>query len=392
MDVPLLDLRLQYATIRDEVRAAVDDVLASQRFILGPHGEALERELAQLCRVPHAIGVASGTDALLLSLKALGVGPGDCVVTVPFTFFATAGAIVNCGARPVFVDVEDRGLNMDAESLATVLSLECRFNLGSGKLVHKASGAVVKAIVPVHLYGQCADMGEILRIAEMYSLPVVEDSCQAVGATIGSEFAGTMGDLGCLSFFPSKNLGGAGDGGMILSRNESLAARVRLLRNHGAQPKYYHAMVGLNSRLDEIQAAVLRVKLRHLSGWAERRRCHAAAYDREFEAAGLLGRITTPAVLPGRSHVFHQYVVRAQRRDELREFLRVRGIGTEVYYPLALHEQECFRYLGYHASDLPRSSAASRQVLALPVFPELTEAQRRYVVSAIAEFYEVRPE
>jgi dTDP-4-amino-4,6-dideoxygalactose transaminase len=244
-----------------------------------------------------------------------------------------------------------------------------------------------RAIMPVHLYGQCADMKEILEIASRYSLGVIEDGCQAIGARYGNQCAGTMGDLGCFSFFPSKNLGGAGDGGYVLSRRQELAARVRLLRNHGAEPKYYHAIIGFNSRLDEIQAAILRVKLRRLDAWAEARRCQAAAYNRQIESAGLLSRISPPVVLPDRTHVFHQYVVRAQRRDELREFLRGRGVGTEIYYPLPLHEQECFRYLGYAPGDFPRSTAAAQEVLALPVFPELTQEQRTWVVESMADFY-----
>jgi dTDP-4-amino-4,6-dideoxygalactose transaminase len=387
MDVPLLDLRLQYATIRDDVRAAVDRVLDSQRFILGAEVEAFERELAGYCGAAHSVGLASGTDAILLSLRALGIGPGAAVVTSPFTFFATAGAIHNSGARPVFVDIDDRTYNMDPAGLDFVLARDCTFSVRAHKLIHRTSGAEIKAIMPVHLYGQCADMAEILEIAKRYSLPVIEDCCQAVGARYGGQCAGTIGDVGCFSFFPSKNLGGAGDGGIVLSRRDDLARQVRLLRNHGAEPKYYHSMIGFNSRLDEIQAAILRVKLRRLDEWAEARRDHAAAYDREFEAAGLKPRVTTPAVLPGRTHVYHQYVIRVQRRDELREFLRGRGIGTEVYYPVPLHEQVCFRFLGYGPGDFPRSSTAAQQVLALPVYPELTPEQRGWVVESVAEFY-----
>ncbi len=387
MDVPLLDLRLQYAGIREQVRGAVDRVLESQRFILGPEVAALEKELASYCGVPHAIGLASGTDALLLSLRALGVGPGDAVVTVPFTFFATAGAIHNLGARPIFVDIEEQSFNMDPESLDLMLARDCSFGIRARKVTHKSSGAQVKAILPVHLYGQCADMPRILEIASRYSLPVVEDACQAIGARCGERYAGTMGDLGCFSFFPSKNLGGAGDGGIVLSGRPELAERVRLLRNHGAEPKYYHATVGFNSRLDELQAAILRVKLGRLDEWAEARRNQAAAYKREFETARLGREIVPPPVLAGMTHVFHQYVVRARRRDELREFLKGRGIGTEVYYPLPLHLQDCFRHLGYGPADFPRSSAAAESVLALPVFPELTAEQRSWVVSSIAAFY-----
>jgi len=390
MQVPLLDLQAQYATIRNQVKEAVDAVLESQSFILGPQGAALEQEIAALSGVPHAVAVASGTDALLLSLKALGVGPGDAVVTVPFTFFATAGAIVNLGARPLFVDIDEASFNLDPTCLAVLLGRDCAFNLATQKLTHKATNAVVKAIVPVHLYGQCADMDEILQIAGRYQLPVVEDGCQAIGARYKNERAGSLGDLGCFSFFPSKNLGGAGDGGMVTSRNKELAERVRLLRGHGAHRKYHHSIVGFNSRLDEIQAAILRVKLGHLEEWSQARRNNAAAYENEFRTAGVLGRIVTPATSPDRSHIFHQYVIRCQKRDELRDFLKERGIGCEVYYPVSLHEQECFRNLGYSPSDFPRSRAAAQQVLALPVYPELTKEQRAYVVSSVAEFYAAR--
>jgi dTDP-4-amino-4,6-dideoxygalactose transaminase len=387
MNVPLLDLRAQYATIKDKVRPAVDEVLETQRFILGEQVSALEKEIANYCSVPFAVGVASGTDALLLSLKALGVGPGDAVVTVPFTFFATAGAVVNLGARPIFVDIEETGFDMDPEKLSSFLARECTFSLSARKTVHTSSRSIVKAIVPVHLYGQCADMDEILAIAQRYSLPVVEDACQAIGATYKNRNAGAIGDLGCFSFFPSKNLGGAGDGGMVVTSNRQLADRVRLLRTHGAHPKYFHSIVGFNSRLDEIQAAVLRVKLPYLHDWSNARRENAGRYGRDFESAGLLSQITPPAVLPNRSHIFHQYVIRCKMRDSLQAFLKEKGIGTEIYYPISLHEQECFRSLGYGAADMPRSHAAAMETLALPIYPELSDAQRHYVVENIAAFY-----
>lgn len=385
MNVPLLDLQAQYATIRDKVRAAVDSVFDSQRFILGAQVSALEEEIARFCGTPHAIGVASGTDALLLSLKAVGVGPGDAVVTVPFTFFATAGTIVNLGARPVFVDIEEKGFEMDPEKLSSFFSRECESR--AGKTVHKASNSVVKAIVPVHLYGQCADMDEIMEIAGKYNIPVIEDACQAIGAKYKDRNAGAIGDLGCFSFFPSKNLGGAGDGGMVVTSNPELADRVRLLRTHGAHHKYFHSIVGFNSRLDELQAAVLRVKLPYLQEWSSARGENAARYAQEFREAGLLSQVTPPSILPDRTHIFHQYVIRCKRRDELQEFLKARGVGNEIYYPVPLHEQECFKSLGYAAEDLPRSHAASKDTLALPVYPELTNEQRRYVVDSIAAFY-----
>jgi dTDP-4-amino-4,6-dideoxygalactose transaminase len=390
MNVPLLDLQAQYKTIKETVRAAVDDIFESQRFVLGAQVAALEAEIAGFCGVPYAVGCASGTDALLLSLKALGVGSGDAVVTVPFTFFATAGAIVNLGARPIFVDIEAAGFEMDPDSLGRFFVRECEINSSTGKVLHKPSNTTVKAIVPVHLYGQCADMNAILAIAQRYHLPVVEDACQAIGAVYDDRMAGAMGDLGCFSFFPSKNLGGAGDGGMVVTSNPQLAEQVRLLRTHGAHATYYHSIVGFNSRLDEIQAAVLRAKLPHLQAWSQARTENAMKYARDFEAAGVLSSITLPTIFPGRTHIFHQYVLRCQRRDELQAFLKSAGVGSAVYYPVSLHEQECFRYLGYAAADLPQSHAASKDVLALPIYPELTDDQRRYVVSSIASFYKAK--
>jgi dTDP-4-amino-4,6-dideoxygalactose transaminase len=387
MNVPLLDLKAQYATIKDKVRAAVDEVMESQRFILGVHVSALEEEIASYCNVPFAVGVASGTDALLLSLKALGIGPGDAVVTVPFTFFATAGAVVNLGARPIFVDIEETGFEMDPEKLSSFFARECTFTPSSRRTVHKSSKAVIKAIAPVHLYGQCADMDEIVSVAQRYHLPIVEDACQAIGATYKGRKAGAIGDLGCFSFFPSKNLGGAGDGGMVITSNRQLADRVRLLRTHGSHPKYVHSIVGFNSRLDELQAAILRVKLPYLQEWSDARCENAMRYRKDFETADLLTLIKPPTILPDRSHIFHQYVIRCKMRDQLCESLKAEGIGTEIYYPIPLHEQECFQSLGYSAADLPRSHAASKETLALPIYPELTEAQRRHVVDCIAAFY-----
>jgi dTDP-4-amino-4,6-dideoxygalactose transaminase len=387
MNVPLLDLQAQYATIKDRIRAAVDEIFESQRFVLGTHVSALEEEIAKFCGVPFAVGVASGTDALLLSLKALGVGAGDSVVTVPYTFFATAGAIINLGARPIFVDIEEAGFSMDPEKLSSFLENECTFSLATQKTVHKSSNTNVKAILPVHLYGQCADMDEIIAVAQRHKLPVIEDACQAIGATYKGRSAGAIGDLGCFSFFPTKNLGGAGDGGMVVTTNPQLGERVRLLRTHGAQQTYYHSIVGFNSRLDELQAAVLRVKLPYLQQWSQARYENAMLYEKYFNDAGLLSHVTPPPILPGRSHIFHQYVIRCKKRDELQAALKSGGISTAIYYPISLHEQECFRLLGYSAADLPRSHAASKETLALPVYPELSDAQIKYVVDSIAAFY-----
>ena len=387
MNIPLLDLRAQYETIKDKVKPVIDDIFETQRFVLGAHGAALEEEIARYCGVPYAIGVASGTDALLLAMKALGVGPGDAVITTPFTFFATAGAIVNLGARPIFVDIEESGFEMDPEALSLFLTKECEYRSSEGATIHKDSSLVIKAILPVHLYGQCADMDEILAIAGRFNLPVVEDSCQAIGASYKGKKAGALGTLGCFSFFPSKNLGGAGDGGMVITADKNLADRVRLLRGHGAHNRYYHDIVGFNSRLDELQAAVLRVKLPYLDGWSKKRLEYAEKYTEAFKSAGILDKVTPPVIFHGRTHIFHQYVIRAKQRDELQVFLKEAGIGCEVYYPVSLHEQACFRDLGYAPEDLPRSSAAAREVLALPVYPELTDEQRGYVVDRIAAFY-----
>lgn len=387
MEVPLLDLRAQYASIREEVKAAIDSVFESQQFILGRNVAAFEEEIARYCGVSYAVAVASGSDAILLSLKTLGVGPGDAVITVPFTFFATAGAIVNLGARPLFVDVDGAGYGMDAEQLALLLERDCVINPATQRVVHRSSDTTVKAVLPVHLYGQCADMDEISEVARRYHLPIVEDSCQAIGARYRDKAAGGLGELGCFSFFPTKNLGGAGDGGMVITRSKDLAQQVRLLRGHGAQPKYFHSVVGYNSRLDELQATVLRVKLAHLDYWIEARQRNAAEYGELFQAAGLLSKIAVPAVKEHRTHTFHQYVIRAANRDNLRACLQSRGIGTEIYYPLPLHQQECFRYLGHDSASFPRSRSAAAQTLALPVYPEMTAEQKSSVVQTIAEFY-----
>ncbi len=387
MKVPLLDLRAQYATIKEDVRTAVGEVLESQHFILGPQVASLEKEIAEYCGVPFAVGVASGSDALLLSLKALGVGTGDAVITVPFTFFATAGTIYNLGARPLFVDIEPRGYEMDPEKLDSFLSRECSVRANDRRLIHNASDTVVKAILPVHLFGQCADMDEISAIAQRYDLPIIEDACQALGSLYKGKAAGAIGNFGCFSFFPSKNLGGAGDGGMILTSDEELAHKARLLRSHGQKDAYYHSTVGFNSRLDEIQAAVLRVKLPHLSQWSEARGKNAREYTNGFNAAGLGRVITPPIILPERSHIYHQYVIRCEKRDALQDFLGQKNIETKVYYPVSLHEQDCFLSLGYRPEDFPHSHSASKETLALPIYPELSAEQKRYVVDSIAEFY-----
>ena len=370
MGVPLLDLAGQYRNLRGDLDAAIRRVVESQRFILGEEVEALEREIAALAGVPHAIGVASGTDALLLALRVAGVGPGDDVIVPSFTFFATAGAVVNAGARPVFADVEPDGFNLDASTVEAALT------------------PATRAVIPVHLFGQCAGMEEISALAARRDLVVIEDAAQAIGARLGDRQAGSMGRLGCYSFFPTKNLGGFGDGGMITTVEDGLALRLRRLRVHGQSGRYVHDEVGYNSRLDALQAAVLRAKLPYLGSWTEARRRNAAYYRERFAALGLSGEALVPPVeLPGRRHVYNQFVIRAQGRDALKEHLGARGIGTAIYYPKPLHRQECFEGKSAGAEDLGVCERAAGEVLALPIYPELVESQLEEVVEAVASHY-----
>jgi len=373
MKVPLLDLKAQFAGIREEVVSAVTGVLESQVFNIGPFVKELERAVAAYSGCEAAVGVSSGTDAILAALMALGVGAGDEVITTPFTFFATAGCIARVGAKPVFADIQADTFNIDPAR------------------VEKAITPRTKAILPVHLYGQMADMDEILAVAGRHGLPVIEDAAQAIGATYtsrqagsaGPRRAGSMGLMGCLSFYPTKNLGGIGDGGMVLTQDKGLAARLEVMRDHGQSPTYFYKFIGGNFRLDNIQAAALTVKMRHLPDWTARRQAHAALYDRLL--AGCPG-ITTPAVRPGNTHIYHQYVIRTPRRAELQAFLKSHEIGSGVYYPLCLHEQECFRPLGCKKGDFPVAEKAAAEVLALPVYPELTEEQIAFVAGRVKGF------
>lgn len=365
--VPLLDLQAQYRPIRDDILAAVARVCDSGRYVMGPEVEALEREAAVSIGVEEAIAVSSGTDALLATLMALGVGPGDEVVTTPFSFFATAGCIARLGATPRFVDIDPATCNLDPAGLDTALSPRTR------------------AIVPVHLYGLCADMDPLLAAAGEAGVPVVEDACQAIGATCRGRQAGTMGAAGCFSFFPTKNLGAFGDGGLVTTNDRRLAHEIRLLRNHGMEPRYVHARVGGNFRLDAIQAAVLRVKLPHLQAWTAARRANADRYGRLFADSGLTGWLTPPVEPDGFVHVYHQFVVRVPERDSVRAFLADLGVATEIYYPIPLHLQECFAGLGYRRGDFPHAEGAAATVLALPIYAELTPAQQEAVVRALAE-------
>ncbi|GMU23987.1 MAG: cell surface polysaccharide biosynthesis protein [Phycisphaerae bacterium] len=366
MKVPLLDLKAQYATLRDELRAAVDRVLESQQFINGPEVKQLEEAVAAYSPCKRAVGVSSGTDALLCALMTLGIGPGDEVITVPFTFFATVGSIVRTGAKPVFVDIEPQTFNMNPALLEAAITPR------------------TKAIMPVHLFGQCADMDPILEMARKHNLHVIEDAAQAIGATYKGRAAGTMGTFGCLSFFPSKNLGGLGDGGMILSQDPELADRCQVFRQHGSKPKYYHKFVGGNFRLDTLQAAGLLVKLKYLDGWSQRRRENARRYDELFAGCPA---VTAPRIRDGNVSIYNQYVIRVgDRRDALRTHLADSGVGTEIYYPLSLHEQECFADLGYRRGAFPESEKAAAETLALPIYPELTPEQIEYVARQVKAF------
>jgi dTDP-4-amino-4,6-dideoxygalactose transaminase len=365
---PFLDLKAQFSSIRDELLDAVTHVMATQQFILGPEVEAFEKEIADFLGCRFAIGCASGSDALLLSLMALGIQAGDEVITTPFTFVATAGSIARLGARPVFADIDPHTYNLDPSQ------------------VEKAISPKTRAIIPVHLFGHAAEMAAILEIAKAHGLAVIEDAAQAISALYHGAQVGTLGAIGCFSFFPSKNLGGAGDGGLVTTNDAPLADRLRVLRVHGSRSKYEYEMLGLNSRLDALQAAILRVKLRRLNQWTTGRRQNAAKYRDLFREYGL-PQIGLPDEANDVFHVYNQFVIRVDDRDHLRDYLRQSGVPTEIYYPSPLHLQAAFKYLGYAAGDFPEAESASRQVLALPVFPELSVDQLRSVVAAIAEFY-----
>jgi dTDP-4-amino-4,6-dideoxygalactose transaminase len=371
--VPLLDLGRQHHPMLEEFAGALRRVCQSGAFVLGPEVKNLEQAVAAYCRVKHAVGCASGSDALLLALMACGIGPGDEVIMPSFTFFATASAATRLGAKPIFADIDPATFNVDPREIQRLLS------------------PATKAIIPVHLFGQCADMDAINRIAQSAKAAVIEDAAQAIGAEWDSRRAGSLGAVGCISFYPTKNLGGAGDGGMLTTNDDQLAESLRLLRQHGMNPRYYHRIVGVNSRLDSFQAAVLNVKLPHLDRWTELRQANAARYGELFAEAGLERVLALPGALSNCRHVWNQYVVRVPdgRRDALRESLSAAKIGTEIYYPLGLHEQECFRYLGYKSGDLPETDRAAREVLALPIFPELTAEEQQMVVARIAEFFGV---
>lgn len=369
MNVPLLDLKAQYEPLRHEIRRAIDRVCDSQHFILGPEVADFEKALAEFCRSRFAIAVSSGTDALLAALMACGVGPGDEVITSSYSFFATAGVIARLGARPRFVDIAPETFNLD------------------GAAVRRSIGARTRAIIPVHLFGRCAELDEYLAEAQERGIAVIEDAAQAIGAYDGrGRAAGTIATLGCFSFFPSKNLGAFGDGGLIVTDNEELAEKLRLLRVHGGKPKYHHRMIGGNFRLDALQAAVLRVKLKYLPQWTAARRANAAFYRAELARLQLGDRIAVPPDAPG--HIYNQFVIRCPARDRLQTYLRELGIESEVYYPAPLHLQPCFAELGYRVGDFPHAELAAQEALALPIYPELSAAQQVYVAETIAAYYE----
>jgi len=394
MRVPFLDLKRQYETIRHEVLDSIHAVLESQNFILGEEVENLEKEIADYTEAPYAVGVASGSDAILISIMALDLKPGDGIVTTPFTFFATAGSISRLGCVPFFVDIDPRTYNIDPEKLKEFLETECATDRND-QIRHRSSGAPIRCVLPVHLFGQCANMDPLIELCRKYGLRVVEDAAQAIGSLYkpGSDHptrsAGTMGETGCFSFYPSKNLGAFGDGGMVICQDGDLAERIRILRAHGSRPKYHHRLIGLNSRLDSLQAAVLRVKLRHLNQWSEARRQNAFRYDELLETLINEGQDILPPLTENENrHIFNQYVIQVVKRDELRDFLRSHDIGTDIYYPLPLHLQECYHHLGYRPGDFKVSEEASRAVLALPIFPEITPEEQSYVVEKIRDFFQ----
>jgi len=391
-NIPILDLSAQYVGIRAAVRAAIDAVLDGQQFILGPAVSRFEGQMARYLGCAHAAGVASGSDALLLALMALGIGPGDGVIVTPFTFFSTVSSITRLGATPLFVDIETKNYLLSPAAVETFLAQRAR--LKNAWTVDTKTGVRIKALLPVHLFGHCAAMGELLSLARQFGLRVIEDVAQACGARTniaGREiFAGAGGDLGCFSFFPTKTLGGCGDGGLVTTQDDALAATIKSLRMHGESQRYHHELTGINSRLDSLQAAVLEVKQRYLEEWCAQRVARAQTYHRLFADSGIIGEdriISNPAPRADRAHVFNYYVVRVGRRDQLKDFLAQRGIQTEVYYPLPLHLQECFTGLGYEKGDFPAAELVATQVLALPFYPEITAAQQETVVESIAAFF-----
>ena len=386
IEVPLLNLKAQYREIESEVMDVLRTVCADQRFILGDNVKALEERIALYSQCTYGVGVSSGTDALLVALMALDVASGDEVITTPYTFFATGGAVARSGARPLFCDINASTYNLSPDCVAKLIKDQCV--LKNNKLVNKKTGGTVKVLLPVHLFGQMADMDSLMELAKEYNLKVIEDAAQAIGAEYyNRRRAGSIGDIGCFSFFPSKNLGAFGDAGMCITKDAALAERLKILRVHGAKPKYHHALVGGNFRLDEIQAAVLLIKFKHLDVWTKQRQRNACYYDQAFKSNKLLNHIAIPQAQSDYRHIYNQYIIRTTRRDELKKHLTNARIGTEIYYPIPLHLQDCFNYLGYQGGECPESERAAAETLAIPIYPELTEIQRNHVVKKISEFY-----
>ena len=385
MQVPLLDLKLQYRALKGPIQAAIEKVCASQHFILGAEVRELEAQVAHYSHCKYGIGVSSGTDALLVALMALGIGPGDEVITSPYTFFATAGTIARLGARPLFCDIDPGSFNLSPQGLERLIAERCEQR--ANEWVNVRTGGRIKALMPVHLYGQLCDMAALMAIARRLGVPVIEDAAQAIGAEDGAGTrAGSFGEIGCLSFFPTKNLGAFGDAGMCVANDSAIAERLDILRVHGGRPKYYHTFIGGNFRIDELQAAVLNVKFAHLDGWTAGRQKNAAFYDKGFARADLGGAVETPPPGAGR-HIYNQYVLRVRDRNPLRQHLMAAGVGTEIYYPVPLHLQKCFAYLGHKSGSFPESERAADETIALPIYPELNETQLQYVIDAVAEFY-----
>jgi dTDP-4-amino-4,6-dideoxygalactose transaminase len=386
LSVPLLDLKGQYQQIQSEVMEALGEVCADQQFILGPHVKELEERLADYSQCRHGVGVSSGTDALLVALMSLGIGPGDEVITTPYTFFATAGVVARLGARPLFCDIDPVTYNVSPGSVADRIGSQCEVR--DGRLINRKTGGVVKVLMPVHLFGQTADMDPLIELARRNHLKVIEDAAQALGAEYrGGRRAGSIGDVGCFSFFPSKNLGAFGDAGMCVTNDPVLAERLTVLRVHGGRPKYHHAVIGGNFRLDELQAAILLVKLKYLDHWTLRRQENARYYNNNLENRSLDDYVSIPRVPEDCRHIFNQYVIRVKRRDELRKYLAAAGIDTEIYYPVPLHAQQCFSNLGYRGEEFPEACRAAAEAVAIPVYPELSYIQKQHVVNTIAAFY-----
>jgi dTDP-4-amino-4,6-dideoxygalactose transaminase len=386
MQVPLLDLKLQYRDLKSQIQSAIEKVCTSQHFILGPAVRELESKVAAYSQCRYGIGVSSGTDALLVALMALEIGAGDEVITSPYTFFATAGTIARTGARPLFCDIDPDTFNLSPAALQTLVEERCE--LRGREWVNRRSGGRVKALMPVHLYGQLCDMGALMAVAARLGLAVIEDAAQAIGAEDGAgKRAGSFGEIGCLSFFPTKNLGAFGDAGMCVANDQALGEKLDILRVHGSKPKYYHPLIGGNFRIDELQAAVLNVKFAYLDNWTAARQRNAAFYDAAFARADLGGAVQTPARVVAGRHIYNQYVLRVRDRNPLRQHLMAAGVGTEIYYPVPLHLQKCFAYLGHKSGEFPESERAAEETVALPIYPELEEAQLQYVVDHVADFY-----